>query len=169
MYRHPAIPTLLLLTLALACERAPTALAGAGRAPRFDLLDSPDLPVTTVDIKSEHLTGILPNGVPVVIRLKAEAQGTDAASLTGSGRHFASTGAHNYWPATGSTDGTTATLSGTVTESNVPFLIGSPVEVVGNASTDAITLNFGPLAGGPFAGQTVVFTGTGKVSIAETP
>jgi hypothetical protein len=121
--------------------------------------------VTTVDIKSEHLSGILPNGVPVDVNVKVTAQGADASTLTGEGRHFASTGAHSYWPAAGSTDGVTATLTGNVTESNVAFLLGSPVTVVGNASSGAITMNFGPLTGGPFAGQTLVFTGSGTVNI----
>jgi hypothetical protein len=119
----------------------------------------------SVVVKAEHLTGTLPNGVEAEVRLKAELQGEDPASLTGEGRHFASTGAHNYWPATGSLSGATVTMSGTVTESNVAYLIGSPLQVTANVETQQITLNFGPLVGGPFAGQTLTFSGTGRLAI----
>jgi hypothetical protein len=117
-----------------------------------------------VSVASEHLTGILPNGESVEVRLKAELEG-DPSFLIGQGRHFASSGAHNYWPATGSMTGTVVTLSGTVTGSNVAFLIGSPVEVEADSATGQIALNFGPLAGGPFAGRILGFTGTGRVEI----
>ena len=164
MLHHRILSTLVVSTVALACERPPTAPGGPDPAPNL-LVNASAGGAASVSIKSEHLTGVLPNGLAVDINLKADAEGTDPSSLTGNGRHFASTGAHNYWPATGSMDGTTVTLAGTVTESNVPFLIGSPVVVVADASTEAITLSFGPLAGGPFAGQTLLFTGVGKVII----
>lgn len=167
MNRRLGPVTVLVSSMTLACEGPPSgpSVTPPVRDPDFELLAAPQA-TTSVEIKSEHLTGILPNGVAVEVRVKATAQGTDPSSLTGEGRHFASTGAHNYWPATGSTDGTTATLSGAVTESNVAFLIGSPVEVVANATTEVITLTFGPLTGGPFAGRTLLFTGSGQVSIA---
>ena len=170
MLRRRILSTLVVSTVALACERPPTAPGGPDPALNLAFLNaSAGGAGASVSVKSEHLTGVLPNGVAVDVNLKAAAQGTHASSLTGDGRHFASTGAHNYWPATGSTDGNMATLSGAVAESNVPFLIGSPVLVVANASTQAITLFFGPLAGGPFAGQTLVFAGAGKVTITITP
>ena len=118
----------------------------------------------SVEIKSEHLTGLLPIGLLVDVNVNVDAEG-DPSSLAGAGRHFASTGAHNYWPASGSISGNIVTLSGVVDDSNAPYLIGSPVQVVGDASTDAITLTFGPLAGGPFRGQTLTFTGSGKVTV----
>ena len=165
MNRLMALPLIPLSTPTLAYGKPAPPPTEASSAPTSPLL-SPvgDSPETAVVIKSEHLIGTLPNGAPVVVRLKVEAQGAPS-SLSGKGRHFASTGAHNYWPASGTTDGTTASFSGTVTDSNMPFLIGSPVEVVANASTKNITLTFGPLAGGPFAAQTLVFVGKGRVTI----
>jgi hypothetical protein len=120
----------------------------------------------TVSVKSEDLTGPLPNGLIPSINLKAEVEGANPSSLTGEGRHFASTGSHNYWPASGVLNGTVVTLSGTVNDSNVSYLIGSPVEVVADSATEEITLTFGPLPGGPFVGATLVFTGTGRVKIS---
>jgi hypothetical protein len=118
-----------------------------------------------VEIQAEHLTGLRPDGTTVEFRIKVEAEGADASSLVGEGRHFGSAGAHNYWPATGSIDGTVITLGGVVMDSNNPALIGSPVEVEADSSTGTTTLTFGPLAGGPFAGQTIVAEGAGRVSI----
>lgn len=170
MYRRRILSAVLASTWTLACGGSPTAPAGAAAVSSLDFPNaSASVASTTVDVKSQHLTGTLPNGVAVDVNLKAVAQGNDPSSLTGDGRHFASTGAHSYWPAMGFTDGTNVTLSGTVTESNVSFLIGSPVVVAADASTQAITLSFGPLAGGPFAGQVLVFTGAGKVTITTTP
>jgi hypothetical protein len=119
--------------------------------------------LTRVEIKSEHLTGILPDGGSVVIRMKVVAEGVDG-SLAGEGRHFGSNGGHSYWPVTGVTDGVTVTLTGAVSDSNGP-LIGSPVSISADVSTEAITMHFGPLTGGRFAGQTLLFEGLGKVSI----
>ena len=65
----------------------------------------------------------------------------------------------------GAATGDDVTLVGVTTDSNSPFLIGSPIRVDANASTNAITVAFGPLAGGPFVGHTIVTTGFGKVSI----
>ena len=81
------------------------------------------------------------------------------------GRHFTSSGAHSYWPATGSIDGDVVTLGGVVSDSNTPFLVGSPVEVEADSTTGAMTFRLGPQAGGPFVGQTIVFTGVGTVKI----
>lgn len=150
--------------------RSPASVVTVAAAPAvrsFEAVSAVAQSTTSVEIKSEHLTGTLPNGVAVVLRLKVEAQGSDPSALIGDGRHFASTGAHNYWPATGFTDGTSVTLSGAVTDSNVPFLLGSPVEVTADASTDAVTLSFGPLTGGPFAGQVLVFSGSGRITITS--
>jgi hypothetical protein len=170
MYCRRGLPIVLVALLALACDAAPTATGGPTPTLDLDLLDtSGNTAGTSVEVKSEHLTGTLPNGGVVDINLKAGAQGTEPGSLTGDGRHFSSTGAHNYWPATGSTNGISITLSGAVTETNVAFLMASPVLVAADASTQVITLYFGPLSGGPFAGHTMVLTGTGKVTITTTP
>ena len=116
-------------------------------------------------LRSEHLKGIRPDGSDVTFRLKAEAKGDDASSLEGNGRHFGSGGAHNHWSVTGSVSGDVVTLAGVTTDSNESFLIGSPVNLVGDASSGSITLAFGPIAGGQFAGQTIVGTGVGTVTI----
>jgi hypothetical protein len=122
----------------------------------------------TVEVQAEDLSGLRPNGTTVVFRVKVAAQGADASSLVGEGRHYGSNQAHNYWPAKGSIDGNVVTLAGVVSDGNTAFLIGSPVEVVADASTGSMTLTFGPLAGGPFAGQTIVATGTGRVKITTS-
>jgi hypothetical protein len=101
----------------------------------------------------------------LIFQVKVVAQGDDASSLAGEGRLFGSGGAHNYWPAVGSIDGDVVTLGGVVEDSNAADLIGSPVEIEANSSTGAMTLTFGPLAGGPFAGQTIVADGVGTVKI----
>lgn len=97
--------------------------------------------------------------------MKVVAEGEDASSLVGDGRHFGSGGAHNYWLASGSIDGNVVTLAGVVADSNRAFLIGSPVEIQADSATGAMTLTFGPLAGGPFAGATIVADGVGRVKI----
>jgi hypothetical protein len=122
---------------------------------------------TFVSVKSEALIGSLPTGQLANVNLFVQVEGSDPSTLTGEGRHFASTGAHNYWPCTGSTDGSSVVLSGVVTDANFNgILIGSPVAVQADASTGAITLVFGPLTGGPYVGQTLVFSGTGQVKIS---
>lgn len=165
MYRSLTVLTVLLSAASLACSRTSTEPSWRAVMSSSVLRNSVGgTPVTTVEIKSENLAGTLPNGVVRTLVLKAQVQGTDPSSLAGEGRHFAITGAHHYWNAAGATDGTSATLTGIVTESTGPFL-GSPVQVVGNASTGAVSLTFGPLVGGPFAGQTLFFTGTGRVTV----
>lgn len=64
----------------------------------------------------------------------------------------------------GSTDGTTVSLSGHVANSLAPGLIGSPVSLAATAP-GAISITFGPIVGGPFAGQTHTFVGSGNVVI----
>jgi hypothetical protein len=107
----------------------------------------------------------LPDGRVVTLDVKVTAQGDTASLLVGQGRHFASVGPKNYWPATGSIDGNVVTLGGVVSDSNTDFLIGSPVVVEADSTTGAMTVRFGPLAGGPFVGQTLVHTGVGTVTI----
>jgi len=118
-----------------------------------------------VVVESEHLTGIVPDGRTIEVRLKVTIEGDDPSSLIGEGRAFCSCGPHNYFPATGSINGAVVTLSGTVTDSSSAFLIGSPVTVVADSTTGQITFTFGPYAGGPFVGQIDTWTGTGKVQI----
>ena len=147
------------LLLASAVLGATPVVAGSATA------GPPATSAVGVEIQAQDLTGVLPNGVVATVRVKAAAQGDAPSSLVGEGRHFASTGAHNYWPATGSIAGDVVTLGGDVSDSDVPNLIGSPVEVEAHSTTGATTLTFGPLEGGPFVGQTIVFTGVGTVKI----
>ena len=148
-WRGLAVPPLAALVLTL------TAAAPA----------APSTPPVVVEVKSGQLTGIRPDGSPVAIRTKAVATGADLSSLSGDGRHLGSGGVHAYWPVTGFVDGDVVTLRGVVTEVNNPDYLGSPIEIVGDASTGMVTLRFGPLAGGRFAGHTIVTEGPGQVSI----
>lgn len=120
------------------------------------------------EIKSDHLTGFRPDGTPVDFTLKFAALGETTSSLTGTGRHTGSGGIVAEWSVTGGfISGDVVTLSGVVTAINNPALLGSLGTVVGNASTGAITFSFGPLAGGRFAGQTIVGEGFGNVKIRQ--
>jgi hypothetical protein len=120
------------------------------------------------EIKSDYLTGFRPNGTPVDFTLKFTALGETTSSLTGAGRHTGSGGVEAEWSVIGGfISGDVVTLSGVITAINNPALLGSLGTVVGNASTDAITFYLGPLAGGPFAGQTIVGEGSGNVKIRQ--
>jgi hypothetical protein len=122
----------------------------------------------SIEIKSTFLSGTRPNGTPVDFTLKWSAQGESTSSLTGEGRHTGSGGVIANWSITsGSISGDIVTLSGVTFDINNPDYVGSLGNVVGNASTGAITFSFGPLAGGPFVGQTIVGTGFGMVRIRQ--
>ena len=125
----------------------------------------PATPPGVVEVQSAQLTGTRPDGSTVVIKAKATASGTDLSSLSGDGRHLGSGGVHAYWPVTGSAGGNVVTLAGVVTEVNNPDYVGSPIQIVGDVSTGMVTLRFGPLAGGRFAGHTIVAEGPGQVSV----
>ena len=125
----------------------------------------PATSAVSVELQAQNLEGFRPNGTAVTFQVKVVAAGDDASSLAGNGRHFGSSGAHNYWPAAGSINGNVVTIGGVVAESNSAFLIGSPVEVQADSTTGAMTLTFGPLADGPFVGQTIVANGVGTVKI----
>jgi hypothetical protein len=149
----------LLLLLASAVLGAMPVVAGSATA------GPPATSAIGVEIQAQDLTGVLPNGVVVTIRVKVVAKGDAPSSLVGEGRHFTSSGARSYWPATGFIDGDVVTLGGVVSDSNTRFLVGSPVEVEADSTTGAMTFRLGPQAGGPFVGQTIVFTGVGTVKI----
>jgi hypothetical protein len=100
------------------------------------------------------------------VHIAANAKG-DAASLVGAGTSHASTGATNHFSLSGFTAGSTVVLSGTVTKSTVAPLEGSPVTIEADAATGNFTFTLGPIAGGPFAGQTLVFVGLGTVVITN--
>jgi hypothetical protein len=45
--------------------------------------------------------------------------------------------------------------------------VGSGVQIDADTTTGDLTFTLGPLAGGPFAGQTFVFVGSGTVAITN--
>ena len=120
------------------------------------------------EIKSVYLTGFRPDGTPVDFTLKFSAVGGTTASLTGTGRHTGSGGLMADWSVTGGfTSGDLVTLFAVITRANNPVYLGSLGTVVGNASTGAITFHLGPLAGGRFAGQTILGEGFGNVKVRQ--
>ena len=111
------------------------------------------------------MTGLRPDGSTVQIQLRAIVEGAGASSLQGEGKHFGSGGAHSEWAWSGSVDGDRVTLTGLITDSNAPFLVGVPGELVADAATGQVTLTFGPLAGGPFEGESITVDGPGRVIV----
>jgi hypothetical protein len=108
------------------------------------------------------LTG--PSGVA---KLGVRVQGT-AEHLSGTG------GSANVTLASPSTftfngvlDGSIVTLNGHVAHAAFEFLLGTPVTLTADAATGRIDLVFGPMRAGPSAGETLTFSGTGKVSMAH--
>ncbi len=112
------------------------------------------LPLTTVNIAGQvSIAGS-------TLTLQANARGT-SASLTGSGVDTTFHGGVPppgtcEFPLTGSISGSVVTLSGAVSKSTDPTLVGASVLIVADAATGSITFTFG----GVF-----VLTGTGTVQI----
>jgi hypothetical protein len=117
-----------------------------------------------VEIQSQDLTGVAPNGTPATIQVKAVVAGENASSLAGELRLFRAGGAHGYGTMTGSLVGNIVTLSGVLTQSNIG-LAGTPIKLEANSSSGAITVTLGPRSSGPFVGTTTVFEGFGSVKI----
>jgi len=140
------------------------ALVGATTAVSLAMAGPPPTSSVGVEIQSQDLTGVPPQGGTATVQLKALVQGEDASSLAGEFRLFRAGGAHGYGPTAGSVVGNIVTLSGEFTESNIG-LAGTPVKVEANSSTGAITLTLGPRSSGPFVGTTTVFDGFGSVKI----
>ena len=140
------------------------ALVGATTAVSLAMAGPPGTSSVGVEIQSQDLTGVPPQGGTATVQLKALVQGEDASSLAGEFRLFRAGGAHGYGPTTGSFVGNTVTLSGEFTESNIG-LAGTPVKVEANSSSGAITLTLGPRSSGPFIGTTTVFDGFGSVKV----
>jgi hypothetical protein len=123
-------------------------------------------PAVEVEIQAGGVSGLRPDGSTVYFQVRVLAQGADATSLAGEGRHIGSAGNQNYWSATGSVAGNVVTLGGVIAESPNPLLVGVPVVVSGDSSTRAITLTMGPLPQGPpYNGATIVAHGSGRVVI----
>jgi len=93
----------------------------------------------------------------LTLSVQAQAHGATAASLSGQGMDNSVAGGKGYCtiPLTGSVAGNVATLSGAVSFSNDPANLGVPVTFTADASTGAITFNFGGF----------IFTGSGSVNI----
>ncbi len=117
-------------------------------------------PITAVNIAGQ-LSGTI-GTTTVMISVEAHATGSPS-SLTGAGvdssAHagtllslIGAPGECTWKLTSGSTDGTSVTLSGTVVQSTGSF-VGTHVSIMADASTGAITFHFG----------TLVFTGTGTV------
>lgn len=131
-------------------------------------------PRTTVAVSGQVSATILfPGGpLPIVLVLRAEAQGADSTELSGAGGHVALARGRFFLESSlydldlGFVDGNVVTLSGIIRDSMAPGLIGSPVVITGNTWGD-ITVTNGPIPGGPFAGQTHVFIGSGTVIINQ--
>jgi hypothetical protein len=117
-----------------------------------------------VEIQSQHLTGVLPDGTTVEIQVKAVVQGEDASSLAGEFRLFRAGGAHGYGPTAGSLVGNIVTVSGELTDSTIG-LAGTPVKLEANSSSGAIRVTLGPRSSGPLVGTTTVFDGFGSLKI----
>lgn len=124
-------------------------------------------PPTIVHVAGQ-VAGFLPApcNCSVVVFLAVSAQG-GATSLEGSGIGHATTGATNHFSLTGSTDGDLVDLLGSVVKSTSPPIEGSPVHIEADTTTGEVTFTLGPLAGGPFVGQTFVFVGSGTVVVAN--
>lgn len=93
----------------------------------------------------------------LTLSVQAQAHGATAASLSGQGMDNSVAGGKGYCtiPLTGSVAGNVATLSGTVSFSNDPANLGVPVTFTADASTGAITFDFGGF----------IFTGNGSVNV----
>ncbi len=109
------------------------------------------------------LTGV--PGFTPTLQMGAHASGP-AGSLTGQGFDSPFRGnptattppGYCRFPLTGSLVGSVVTLTGTVSFSNDPTNLGVPVTIIADASTGAITFDFGSF----------VLTGTGSVVIAHS-
>lgn len=100
------------------------------------------------------------------VRLGVNARGTsDELTGTGGSAHatFASPATFTF---DGTLDNTAVTLEGTVTHAAFEFLVGTPVTLTADASTNVIHLTFGPIPAGPEEGETLTFTGSGVVTVA---
>lgn len=155
MLRTPGVSAVAFaLAIASACSGD---VSGPSSQVEAAILPSPPgSPKTVVTISGDvTLSGF-------TVHVGARAAGT-AAALTGLG--FDSPGkppgavppGYCRFPLTGSVAGSVVTLSGAVTFSSDPSLVGTAVTITANASTGAIVFTFGGL----------VLTGTGSVLIAH--
>ncbi len=131
-------------------------------------MSDPRAPVTVSAVG--EVRGIVPILGELTMKVRVDGRGEDASSLIGAGieeafarGEFVERSELRF--VSGSTDGATFTLHGTVSDSDAKGLIDTPVALVAD-SMGSLALTFGPIIGGPFAGQTHTFVGTGSVAIA---
>jgi hypothetical protein len=104
-----------------------------------------------------------PNGAA---KLGVTVRGT-ADHLSGSGGSGHVTLAPATFTFDGAMDGAVVRLNGHIVHAGFEFLVGTPVTLTADTATGRIELSFGPIRGGPQAGETLSFTGTGRVSVAD--
>ncbi|MGI0020798.1 MAG: hypothetical protein ACREAY_10045, partial [Nitrososphaera sp.] len=100
-----------------------------------------------------HINGQVSTESGDTLTLQAHAKGSSPSSLSGKGLDSTF---HGGSPPPGtctfaltgsiSDDGSIITLSGAVTQSSNAALVGTPVEIIADASTGEITFIFGPVA-----------------------
>lgn len=130
----------------------------------------PISPASAEQMITAHVAGKAAGFLPapcncdVGVTIAANVRGS-AASLEGTGTNHASTGVTNHFTLSGSTTDSLVSLSGTIVKSTFPPMVGSPVTITTNVETGDLEFTLGPIAGGPFAGQTVHFVGSGTVVV----
>jgi hypothetical protein len=124
------------------------------------------LPAVAVPPTVVSISGSL-SGETGVVELAGNVRGTPEHLSGNIGSAHVTFGSPATFSLEGSLSGNVATLSGTVTHAAVKFLIGTPVTLVADAATGEIDLALGPLGSGPFAGQTLTFSGTGSIQIVR--
>jgi hypothetical protein len=105
------------------------------------------------------------------LTIRAQATGPNG-SLAGSGGHEAFFGLtlieRSQWTLTSGfiDDAGSAMLQGAVSRSTAPGLVNAPLSIHAEPN-GAISVTFGPIPGGPFAGNIQTFTGSGVVTISQ--
>ena len=108
------------------------------------------------------LTG--PSGVA---KLGVSVRGTPQHLTGGGGSADVALASPATFTFDGALDGSVVTLQGHVAHAAFEFLVGTPVTLTADTSTNETELSFGPVPDGPLAGQTLTFSGIGDVSLAD--
>jgi hypothetical protein len=122
------------------------------------------LPAAAAQPTVVSISGSLTGGTGVV-KLAGNVRGTPQNLSGDIGSVHVTFGSPATFSLEGLLSGNVITLSGTVTHAAVKFLMGTPVTLVADAATGEIDLALGPLDSGPFRGQTLTFSGTGRIKI----